>query len=65
MPFAVTLAADLGLTSTTLAILSSVLPMHAPGFDPFATPSGRTIDTIFGRVLLELLVPSLLKIDIK
>jgi len=65
MPFAVTLAADLGLTSTTLAVLSSVLLMHAPGLDPFATPSGGTINTIFGRVLLEFLVPGLFEVDIK
>lgn len=65
MPFAVTLAADLGLTSSTLAVFSPVLPMHAPGSDPFATPSGRTIDTIFRRVFLEFLVPCLLEIDIK
>ena len=65
MPFAVTQTADLGLTSTTLAIFSPVLSMHASGLDPLTTPSSRTVNTILCRIFLEFSVPSLLEIDIK
>jgi hypothetical protein len=65
MPFTITYAAYLGLTTATFTILTTTLAMYVPRFDPFSTSSSWTIEAILRCILLKFLVPELLEVDIK
>ena len=65
MPFPITKTANLCLTTTALPVLLAILLMDTSRLDPFATPSGRTIYTIFGGILCEFRVPIFLEFIIK
>lgn len=65
MPLAIAKAADLYLATTALPVLLPVLLVNIFGFNPLAASSRRAIYPILGRVLLELPIPSPLKVYIE
>jgi hypothetical protein len=65
MPFSITLAANLHLATTALAIFHTVLLVNIAGFDPFATSSSWAVYSILRSIFLEFAIPCLLEIVIK
>ena len=65
MPLAVAETANLRLAATALAHLSAVFAMDVFGLNPFAASSRRAVNAVSGGVLGELLVPVLLKFQVK
>jgi hypothetical protein len=65
MPSSVTLTTNLRLAPTAFAIFHTILLMHIARFNPFATSSSWTVNSILRSIFLEFAVPCLLEIVIK
>lgn len=63
VPFAVTSTTDFGFTPPTLAVFppriatAGSIDVNICGFDPFTAAFSGAVDTVFGSILLKLLVP--------
>lgn len=62
---AITKRANFRLASRAPAIFPPLISLHIAGLDPLPTPLGRTVQPVFSRIFLVLLVPPHLEFQIE